>query len=192
MSEAPFSFVAVLIAYLALAVFCLIVSWDLVIWAARARPFRRFVPIARVLTGAGEVRGPTWAVSDMGRAALRRPFVYVRIDGVTLAARMPENATEVLVECDLVDSVGVGLEKFERFGVCLEEALGALAIQPRPGRSPILLVHLLPSLTIGRTDVEMQAIKHAAQRVGAKKVWFVTDWAPLTDVELTQCRKLFS
>jgi actin-like ATPase involved in cell morphogenesis len=72
--------------------------------------------------------------------------------------------------------------EFQEVTACLKNVLQQLG--SRPWLKARVLIHLVPAVEGGYTNVELRAFREAAEQAGAGPVWLLKDHPPASDAEL--------
>jgi actin-like ATPase involved in cell morphogenesis len=72
--------------------------------------------------------------------------------------------------------------EFQEISACLKDVLHQLG--SRPWFKARVLIHLIPKVEGGYTNVELRAFREAAEQAGAGPVWLLKDHPAASDTEL--------
>jgi hypothetical protein len=81
---------------------------------------------------------------------------------------------------------------FTAVELCFKEAISRLGLNEWYVRAPTALVHLIPKVEGGYTNVELRAFREAMVGAGAAQVYLLADHPPLTAAQQAEFTSFFS
>jgi hypothetical protein len=120
---------------------------------------------------------------------LARPLVYLKVSPGSLSAHLIGGAASATIACTALAHPRTLMGEFIGVQSCMKEALAKLGVGAWYRRPPITLVHLLPKVEGGYTDVELRAFKEAALSAGSSQAHLLADHPPLSVMDLSQFRE---
>jgi hypothetical protein len=122
---------------------------------------------------------------------LRRPHLYVQIVAGFATALKIGTSQQVTIPCQALSHPRTLMGDFPAIERCLKEAVSRLGLNEWYVRGPIALVHLLPKVEGGYTNVELRAFREAMVGAGAAQVYVLVDHPPLTAAQQAEITSYF-
>lgn len=106
---------------------------------------------------------------------LSRPVVYLKFHHGTLEAEMVGEAVSTRVDSTALAHSRSLMGDFLGVEAAVREAFVKLGLLHWYSRAPIAVVHLVPKVEGGYTNVEARAFREAVYGAGAKEIHVITD-----------------
>jgi hypothetical protein len=114
---------------------------------------------------------------------LKRRFIYIQVNkGQISARRVGHPETSVTRLCVALSHPRTLMGEFQEIATCLKGVLHQLG--SRPWFKARVLIHLVPKVEGGYTNVELRAFREAAELAGAGPVFLLKDHPAVSDAEL--------
>lgn len=113
-----------------------------------------------------------------------RKYVYVQVHRGHVLARVAGTNASARVMSSALDHPRTLMGDFGEVTSCLKSALKELKRSERMLLKPRLLVHLIPNLDGGYTNVELRAFREAGDSAGGYRTFLLADHDPISDEEV--------
>mgnify|MGYP000356639003 CR=1 FL=1 len=120
----------------------------------------------------------------------RRPIVYVQIAAGTVTGSIAGAPRATTIASTALSHPRTLMGDFAEVEQCLRKMLEQLGLRRWYMAKPIALVHLVPQVEGGYTNVELRAFREAMAAAGAGEVYLLVDHPPLTSDQQTNFKRL--
>ena len=123
---------------------------------------------------------------------LRRPLLYLQVTAGSATAQKIGSSQQVTIPCQALNHPRTLMGDFTAVERCFKEVVSQLGLNEWYVRAPITLVHLIPKVDGGYTNVELRAFREAMVGAGAAQVYLLANHPPLTPAQQAEFTSLFS
>lgn len=123
---------------------------------------------------------------------LRRPLLYLQVTAGSATAQKIGTSQHVTIPCQALNHPRTLMGDFTAVEGCFKEVVSRLGLNEWYVRAPIALLHLIPKVEGGYTNVELRAFREAMVGAGAAQVYLLADHPPLTATQQSEFTSFFS